>query len=128
MAGGPNMLGNGCASCASRRGASISVIATEIGVNRRYLWLLELHPQDGERGSMKAGPEAPQPARDLIIRIAFALGLYDRHDGRTALDRPLCPAVSTATASHVMRLDFTVRGVCWMDILARQKVAMQHHP
>ncbi len=69
-----NLFGQRLRELLEQSGKSVAAIALEIGVNRRYLWLLESRPSDWlERPA--DGEVAPQPSRDLIIRLAFALDL-----------------------------------------------------
>src|SRR4051794_25422438 len=70
-----NLLGQALRQFREHSGKSVPQIALEIGVNRGYLWLLESTPADWLERTSTGASQAHQPARDLIIRIAFALAL-----------------------------------------------------
>lgn len=71
---GQNLLGETLKHYRTRAPMTIAQVATEVGIDRVYLWRLET--QDADWLHRPLDGEAPrQPSRDLIIRIAFALRL-----------------------------------------------------
>ncbi len=69
-----NPFGDALRAYRERRGASVASVALEVGVHRSYLQLIET-----QRGTWlnrpRSGATPVQPSRDLVIRLALALGL-----------------------------------------------------
>ncbi len=76
--GGPgvqdNVLGQMIKHHRQQRNTSVSALAADIGVDKGYLYRLEMQATDWLNRPLQGAP-AKQPARDLVIRIAFALHL-----------------------------------------------------
>ena len=71
---GQNALGEALRHYHTRTGLSIAQVAAEVGVDRVYLWRLETQDADWLHAPLTGDPPR-RPSRDLIIRIAFAMGL-----------------------------------------------------
>ncbi len=58
----------------TRAAKSIAAIATEVGVDRTYLYRLETQPADWLNRPLEGGL-LKHPSRDLVIRLGIALSL-----------------------------------------------------
>ncbi len=72
--GAPNELGLMLRHYREQAGKTIPELAAETGVDRGYIYRLEMQPHDWLNRPLESAP-VKQPSRDLIIRLAFALQL-----------------------------------------------------
>ncbi len=69
-----NSFGQTLQQYRKRAEKSIPTIAVEVGVDRTYLYRLETQPSDWLNRPLEGG-RLKHPSRDLVIRLAIALGL-----------------------------------------------------
>ena len=69
----PNELGRMLRHYREQAGKNIPQLATEVGIDRTYLFRLEAQPQDWLHRPLHGSPPK-QPARDVIISIGVACG------------------------------------------------------
>ncbi len=69
-----NRFGHTLQQYRRRVAKSIATIATEVGVDRTYLYRLETQPTDWLNRPLEGGL-LKHPSRDLVIRLAIALSL-----------------------------------------------------
>jgi len=69
-----NMFGHTLQQYRKRAAKGIPAIATEVGVDRTYLYRLETQPADWLNRPLEGGL-LKHPSRDLVIRLAIALNL-----------------------------------------------------
>lgn len=69
-----NMFGHTLQQYRKRAAKGILTIATEVGVDRTYLYRLETQPADWLNRPLEGGV-LKHPSRDLVIRLAIALNL-----------------------------------------------------
>ncbi len=69
-----NRFGHTLQQYRKRVAKGITTIATEVGVDRTYLYRLETQPADWLNRPLEGG-HLKHPSRDLVIRLALALHL-----------------------------------------------------
>jgi DNA-binding XRE family transcriptional regulator len=69
-----NRFGQTLQQYRTRAAKSIPTIATEVGVDRTYLYRLETQPADWLNRPLEGG-QLKHPSRDLVIRLSIALHL-----------------------------------------------------
>ncbi len=96
----PNAFGLLLRAYRDAAGKTIPALAAETGIDRGYIYRLEMQPHDWLNRPLESAP-AKQPRRDLVIRLAFALHLTADQADELLLAAgyaPLFPIRTTTTS------------------------------